>query len=664
MASIQGMSQELSDTLDYIAELDAVNIKEACEGFGTDDSALTDILCNRSKTQCKRINEQYKKKYGQLLVDELKSECSGDYLQFLRKMVASPEEADADALFAAMDGMGTTERVLTEIIVTASNAQLRVIQQKYQGKYDRSLLDHVNSEVGGDYRDLLRQCLKCERQEGAPVDQALAEAQVARLIKAAKGWGCNESEFIDILGKNSVEQTDLVEDLYQKKEGKSLSKLIAGEMGGDLEWAMLLRLESALDAQCWLLRYAMDGIGTSEDIIARVIGGASKESVLQIQARYDEKYSRSLVADLESELGGNLKKAVLKWLTPPKTGYFDGGAELELDQGKLAAMVESAYVAVAEIDAVNLKEACEGFGTDDDALTDILCFRTKAQLARINEQYKAKYGQLLLEQVNSETSGDYRVFLQMMIAGATEADCDALNGAMVGLGTTERVLSEIIICATNAELEAIKACYAGKFDRPLIDHINSEVGGDYRDFLIACLNGQRMETAAPDPALAAEQAAALHEAAKGWGTNESVFVDILSKASVEQMDLIEQSFESSYGKSLSATIKGEMGGCVRTNECNEDRKHSTVSILKIGTDLPRQAQDKPKKKMRIDSFLDVVCCSDLEWAMLLRLETPLDAQCWLLRYAMDGVGTNEDTIARVSFCHAMLPASTIVLFVL
>ena len=75
---------------------------------------------------------------------------------------------------------------------------------------------------------------------------------------------------------------------------------------------------------------------------------------------------------------------MLKWLTPPKTGYFDGGAELELDQGKLAAMVESAYVAVAEIDAVNLKEACEGFGTDDDALTDILCFRTKAQLARIH----------------------------------------------------------------------------------------------------------------------------------------------------------------------------------------------------------------------------------------------------------------------------------------
>ena len=48
----------------------------------------------------------------------------------------------------------------------------------------------------------------------------------------------------DSLGTASIEQTDLIEDTYQKKEGKSLKKLIEGEMGGDLEWAMLLRCEN------------------------------------------------------------------------------------------------------------------------------------------------------------------------------------------------------------------------------------------------------------------------------------------------------------------------------------------------------------------------------------------------------------------------------------
>ena len=43
----------------------------------------------------------------------------------------------------------------------------------------------------------------------------------------------------------------------------------AGAMGGDLEWAMLLRLENPLDAECRLLRCAMDGNGTDEDTVAR-----------------------------------------------------------------------------------------------------------------------------------------------------------------------------------------------------------------------------------------------------------------------------------------------------------------------------------------------------------------------------------------------------------
>jgi hypothetical protein len=328
-------------------------------GFGTDDTQLTDILCNRSKDQIRRINSQYKKKYGQTLLDQIRAECSGHYKRFLRFLVASPEEAACDALFKAMDGVGTTERILTEIIVTSCNADLRMIQQRYQEMYDRSLLDHVSSEVGGDYRDFLVQCLKCERQEGAAPDQALAEEQVTRLIKAAKGWGCNESEFIDILGKSSIAQTDLIEATYQRREGKSLAKLIQGEMGGDLEWAMLLRLESELDAKCWLLRYAMKGMGTSEDILARVLGGSRKEDAMRIHARFDEKYSRSLTADLNSEISGNLLAGLLKWLEPPKVGYFARNSELELDPVKLADLVESAFGAVAEIDAVDLREACE-----------------------------------------------------------------------------------------------------------------------------------------------------------------------------------------------------------------------------------------------------------------------------------------------------------------
>ena len=80
---------------------------------------------------------------------------------------------------------------------------------------------------------------------------------------------------------------------------------------------------------------------------------------MRIHARFDEKYSRSLTADLNSEISGNLLAGLLKWLEPPKVGYFARNSELELDPVKLADLVESAFGAVAEIDAVDLREACE-----------------------------------------------------------------------------------------------------------------------------------------------------------------------------------------------------------------------------------------------------------------------------------------------------------------
>lgn len=301
--------------------------------------------------------------------------------------------------------------VQSEIVVTSSNSHLRVIQQRYQEKYDRSLLDHICSECSGDYEAFIVQCLKCERQEGV-TDEGAAVDQAKALAKAAKGFGCDEKVFIEILGKASSEQTDLIEAAYEADKGESLAKLIKGEMGGDLEMAMLLRLQNPLDANCWLLNFAMDGVGTNEDTVARVLGGADKEEVQKIHARYDEKYSKDLAADLASELGGNLEKACLKWLAPPALGYVQDN-KMEADEDKLRETVESTYCIIADIDAVNIKEACEGFGTDDDGLTDVLCFRTKPQMKRINEAYKEKYGQMLVEQVRSEVSGDYKTFLSV-----------------------------------------------------------------------------------------------------------------------------------------------------------------------------------------------------------------------------------------------------------
>ena len=197
--------------------------------------------------------------------------------------------------------------------------------RRYEEKYERALIDHINDEVDGDFRDFLVECLKCERDEEGGTDEDLAAEQAARLQEAAAGWGTDEAAFIEILGASSVEQMDLIEAAFEDLAGQSLKNTIEGEMGGDLEYAMLLRLETPVAAQCRILKKAFDGTGTDEDAIARVLGGATKADALVIKATYDEKYSADLRGELESECGGDLGKAVLKWLAEPELGYFSDG---------------------------------------------------------------------------------------------------------------------------------------------------------------------------------------------------------------------------------------------------------------------------------------------------------------------------------------------------
>lgn len=311
------------------------------------DDSLTDIICHRMKTHLRRIIHCYKANFGKTLLDEVKSETSGDYRTFLVQMLADPAEADADSLFQAMDGWGTTEKVLTEIIMTSTNDELKAIKKRFEEKHDRPLIDWVNSEVSGDYKKLLVKCLQCQRKEVGPVDPAKAQQQCDQLVKAAQGWGTDEAAFIDILGTESVEQIDEIQRLYEMQHNKSLVKLIEEEVSGDFKYCILLRLETKLDAQCRMLKKAMDGAGTDEWTIARVLGGSSKTDAQTIHSHYDAKYSADLVNSLSSELGGNLKKAVLKWLEPPSLGEPTRAGVVGVTALPRGAIVATAQATVA-----------------------------------------------------------------------------------------------------------------------------------------------------------------------------------------------------------------------------------------------------------------------------------------------------------------------------
>jgi Annexin len=107
----------------------------------------------------------------------------------------------------------------------------------------------------------------------------------------------------------------------------------------------------------------------------------------------------------------------------------------------------------------------------------------------------------------------------------------------------------------------MKAKYDAKNCKPLIDRLNSELSGSFEKVIIELLKAERNESAPADNALAAKHAQQLHEAGVGqWGTNESVFINILTKSSRAHIEAIKAEYEKQYNRSLYDAIEDETSG--------------------------------------------------------------------------------------------------------
>ena len=67
----------------------ARRIREACKGFGTNDSLLIRILVTRDEIDLKEINAYYKENYGMDLKQQVEDECGGDYKKLLVALIKS-----------------------------------------------------------------------------------------------------------------------------------------------------------------------------------------------------------------------------------------------------------------------------------------------------------------------------------------------------------------------------------------------------------------------------------------------------------------------------------------------------------------------------------------------------------------------------------------------
>ncbi|KAK2142740.1 hypothetical protein LSH36_919g01024 [Paralvinella palmiformis] len=293
------------------------------------------------------------------------------------------------------------------------------------------------------------------------------------------------------------------------------------------------------ERDCEALRAAMKGVGTDERVIVDIMGYRISTQRQEIVKMFKTMFGKDLREELKGETSGDFKEVLKSLCMTPD-----------------------------EYDASEIKRAVKGLGTDEDALIEILCTRTNAQIKAIREAYTRLYDKDLLKDVKSDTSGDFKQLLTYQIQGQrkespeydkTEAEQDAKNLYKAGegkkWGTDESTFNQIICRRSFAHLRAVFEEYSKLSKRTIEEAIKSEFSGDIKNSLIAVVRVIQNK-----PGYFAKK---LQKAMKGGGTDDQAMVRICVSRCEIDMVQIKKAFEEEFKGTLAEWIKDDTSGDYR-----------------------------------------------------------------------------------------------------
>uniref|UniRef100_A0A8C6UVR7 Annexin n=1 Tax=Neogobius melanostomus TaxID=47308 RepID=A0A8C6UVR7_9GOBI len=235
-------------------------------------------------------------------------------------------------------------------------------------------------------------------------------------------------------------------------------------------------------------------------------------------------------------------------------------------------------------DSEVLRKAMKGFGTDEQAIIDLLGSRSSKQRVACLKAFKTAYGKDLIKDLNSELSGDFRKLVMAMMKTPTQLDAYEIKNAIKGAGTDEACLIEILSSRSNAEIKEIKN------KKKMEDAITSDTSGHFRRLLISLAQGNRDEREHVDVSLAQQDAQALYAAGENkLGTDESKFNAILCARSKSHLRAVFTEYQRMCGRDIEKSIDREMSG---------DLESGMLAVVKCIKNTPGYFAERLYKSMK------------------------------------------------------------------
>uniref|UniRef100_A0A8B9KMT8 Annexin n=1 Tax=Astyanax mexicanus TaxID=7994 RepID=A0A8B9KMT8_ASTMX len=493
-------------------------------GAGTDEKCLIEILASRTNQQIHDLVAAYNDAYGRDIEQDIIGDTSGHFKKMLVVLLQGTREddgvvheevieEDAQALFAAGEEQwGTDESIFIMLLGNRSVTHLQLVFDEYQKIAEKSIEDSIKSELSGDFERLMLAVVQCIRSR--PMFFA------KRLYKSMKGLGTADNTLIRIMiSRSEIDMLD-IRECFRLRYEKSLHNMIQDDTSGEYKRTLLklcggdddiageffpeaaqiaykmweisamtkvqLRgtvhpisdFDPGSDAQD--LRKAMKGFGTDEDTIIEIVAKRSNEQRQEIR---------------------HVFKSIL--------GRCEGS--------------------ISRVRAQFCSKYCNGAGTDEHALIEILVTRSNQEIQDMCAAYKKAFKKNLEDAIRSDTSGHFcRILVSLAQVIIYSRNLQNLTDGIFLI-----VFQEFVRCS-NKDIEQI---------------IKKEMSGDIKNAMYAIVRSVKNQ-----PSYLADR---LYKAMKGLGTDDRALIRIMVSRSEIDLFNIRKEFKDTHDTSLHDFIQVE-----------------------------------------------------------------------------------------------------------
>ncbi|XP_061784075.1 annexin A6 isoform X1 [Nerophis lumbriciformis] len=583
---------------------DAEALYTAMKGMGSDKEAILDLVSSRSNAQRQEVIAAYKCTYGKDLIEDLKYELTGKFERLIVSLMRTPAYHDAKEIKDALKGAGTNERSLIEILASRNNKQMHDMVQAYKDAYGRNMEEDVIADTSGHFKKMLVVLLQGTRDESGVVNADLVEQDAQDLYAAGEEkWGTDEAKFITILGNRSVTHLHMVFDAYEKNTETSIEDSIKNELSGDFERLMLAVVQCIRSVPMFFARRlykSMKGLGTADNTLIRIMISRSEIDMLDIRECFRLRYEKSLYNMITDDTSGDYKRTLLNLCGGDDDlagEFFPEAAQIAYKMWEISSMTKvklrPTVVPAPNFDpgadAQALRKAMKGFGTDEDAIIDIVAHRSNAQRQVIRQTFKSLLGRDLMKDLKSELSKNMeRLIIGLMLTPA-EFNAKMMKKAIEGAGTDEHALIEILVTRSNEEIQAMNAAYQEAYKKSLEEAIQSDTSGHFCRILVSLVQGAR-EDGPADVERANTDAQELAEACNADSDDRVMkFMSILCTRSFPHLRKVFQEFVRFSNKDIEQIVKKEMSG---------DVKNAFYALVRSVKNQPSYFADRLYKAMK------------------------------------------------------------------